>query len=104
MTDPNRYEGKPFLRLIDSYVFWAIGELSERDGQSLLDMTPRLQEVYGSGGSWQEIVAEQMEYPDSLPERLREMWEDNQRIARERQESLPPHEFVVRVVDTNLVT
>ncbi|MBA2309892.1 MAG: hypothetical protein H0W01_11530 [Pseudonocardiales bacterium] len=104
MTALGRYEGKPLLRLIDSYAYWAIGELSDQQERLLEEMTPRLRELYGSSGTWQEIVAKQMEYPDTFPERLRELWEQNQRIAAERNETLPVDVFVTQVVDNSLVS
>ena len=38
-----RYAGRPFLRLLDAYVLWAIGELDEESDARLLEITPDLQ-------------------------------------------------------------
>lgn len=46
----SRYEGRPFLKLLDSYVLRGAGELEPEDELLLGQMTPKLQEVYASQG------------------------------------------------------
>ena len=53
MTD--RYEGKPFLRLLDSYVLDAIGKLDEANAKWLVEAEPYFRETFGGTGSWQDI-------------------------------------------------
>jgi hypothetical protein len=74
MTD--RYEGKPFLRLLDCYVLDAIGHLDEQQKQSLHAMEPKFSAVYNTTGSWQDIVAAQMNFPPELPSEIRRIWEN----------------------------
>lgn len=59
----DRYAGKPFLRLLDSYFLDVIGQLGEAQNAALVAMQPRLAAVYRDQGSWQEIVARQMDFP-----------------------------------------
>jgi len=66
-------------------------------------MTPKLQETYGQSGTWQEIVAIQMDLPDSLPSAIHAMWQRNQIIAREHNLTIDPEEFARQFVDRNLV-
>ena len=40
-----RYAGKPFLRVLECYVLWAIGELTSEHEKLLVTMTPKLREV-----------------------------------------------------------
>lgn len=97
----DRYEGKPFLRLLDSYVLDAIGQLTERQHEGLLLMEPKLQSVYKSADSWQEIVRSQMNLPASLPQAIRKMWDGYMSAARSQGLPAHPHEFVERFVDEN---
>ena len=96
----SRYSDKPFLRLIECYVLESIGELSEKDRSNLKRMESRLQKVYGSNGSWFEIVSDEMEFPDSLPDKLRKMWSQYSSCAEENI-SIDPNEFVISFVDSN---
>lgn len=73
MTD--RYDGKPFLRLRESYVLWAVDQLPSDQAEVLEDLAPKLRSTDAVGGNWQEIVAAQMEFPAELPSALRQMWE-----------------------------
>lgn len=97
----DRYEGKPFLRLLDSYVLDAIDQLAERQRDGLVLMEPKLQSVYKSAGNWQEIVRTQMNFPPSLPQAIRKMWDGYMSAARSQGLPALPHEFVVRFVDEN---
>jgi hypothetical protein len=99
--DAARYEGRPFLRLLECYVLWAVGQLDPRQAEVLERMTPKLRETYGTNGTWQEIVAAEMEFPDSLPEALRSMWARNQEIARDNGTLLEPEQFARMVADEN---
>ena len=47
MNDNERYLNKPFLRLLELYVLWAIYRLPEDQESLLLAMTPKLQKTYG---------------------------------------------------------
>jgi hypothetical protein len=97
----DRYEGKPFLRLLDSYVLDAIGQLTERQREGLALMEPMLQAVYKSADSWQEIVRTQMNLPPSLPQAISKMWGGYMNAAKGQGLPAHPHEFVERFVDEN---
>jgi hypothetical protein len=100
----DRYAGKPFLRLLDSYVLDALGVLDDRTGVTLLTMEPKLREIYGLTGGWREIVAAQMEFPADLPTRIRQIWADGHDafVAAHGHEP-DPLEFTKVFVDTNFV-
>lgn len=97
----DRYSGKPFLRLLDSYVLAAIGALPQEQADSLHAMEPKLRSVYGSDGDWLRIVADQMGFPDHLPERIKEIWDNG--VAKMRASGMSPDavEFTRHFVDTN---
>jgi hypothetical protein len=102
MTAKSRYDGKPLLKLLESYVLWSIGELSEAEQKSLAAMTPKLQSIYGTVGSWQEIVASMMRMPADMPASIQRMWARNTEIARKSRFTLTPQKFAQMFVDENL--
>ena len=93
----SRYVGKPFLRLIECYVLDAIGQLEPQHASALKLMEPKLGETYGMQGAWQEIVAAQMGFPESLPSKIRAVWEGQSEEARR----LAPNQFAIHFVDQN---
>ncbi len=38
----DRYEGKPFLRLLECYVLWSVDALSASQAKMLNEVTPKL--------------------------------------------------------------
>ena len=74
MKDP-RYDGKPLLRLLELYVQHVIGELSARDAQLLVQMTPKLQKTWGDRqGEWHEVIGSVMEFGPSFDTNVRSEW------------------------------
>ena len=96
-----RYAGKPFLRLLECYVLWAAGELPAADEQRLEAMTPKLRGVYKRQGSWQEIVAGEMELPADLPQHIQALWARNKQRAENSGVELPAEDFARMFVDQN---
>ena len=97
-----RYKGKAFLRLLEFYVLWVIGELSQKQAAWMLETTPLLQSIDRRNGSWQSIIAAEMDLPTDFQEKIRDMWKRNLEIARNHKASLPPEEFARAFVDANL--
>jgi hypothetical protein len=102
MTLP-RYQGKPLLRLLECFVLKAINELSAADAENLKRMEPKLAQLYGKQGSWDQIISSTMEFPDNMSILIREMWDRNQIIAQHQLTSLSPQQFAEMFVDQNLV-
>ncbi|MCP3731733.1 hypothetical protein M9978_15000 [Sphingomonas sp. MG17] len=100
MTD--RYAGKPFLKLLDSYVLDAIGALDPASDASLTAMESRFREIFGASGDWRTIVAERMQFPKGMAGAIREVWEKGSAKFVAAQGHQPdPHEFTRTFVDTN---
>lgn len=102
-TDPERYVGKPMLRLLELYVLWSVDHLAEDEASRLQAMAPKLAGTFGGDGTWQNAIATTMELPEKMPELIREMWTKNQRIAAVNGVELPAQQFAEMFVDTNLV-
>src|SRR3546814_11762129 len=74
----DRYDDKPFLRYVDAWVLNAIGALDEPTRAYCVAMEPQLRQSLGKTGSWDAIVAQQMNFPPELPEQIRRIWADGQ--------------------------
>ena len=98
----DRYIGKPFLKLVDSFVLKCIGELDLSQETMLVKMTPKLQEVYLSGGTWEDIVVAQLHFPPNIGEAIQSMWVKNKNIAKQNGVTLTPMQFVEMFVTNNV--
>ncbi|MDT8758579.1 hypothetical protein MZO42_07705 [Sphingomonas psychrotolerans] len=100
MTD--RYAGKPFLRLLESYVLDAIGHLDPAADQALRAMEPKFRETFGAAGSWREIVANRMQFPAGMAGAIEEVWRAGRVKFEQANGHAPdPAEFTRIFVDTN---
>lgn len=100
---PERYVGKPLLRLLELYVIWAIGQLSDGDALRLKAMAPKLTDTFGGDGTLQDALETTMHLPGNMPELIRDMWASNQGIAAANGVELHPQQFAEMFVDSNLV-
>ncbi len=101
METVTRYVGKPLLRLLECYVLWAIDELPEKESSTLNSMVPKLQMLYKSNGSWQEIIAGTVSMDADMPSKLKALWARNAEIGRQTGVILTPQQFAELVVDDN---
>jgi hypothetical protein len=83
----------PFAKLLKCYVLNAIDELPPSNRSSMIMMEPLLRQTYGCDGSWDEIVAAQMEFPEDLPNQIRQLWEKNRGLAANAGQVLLPVAF-----------
>jgi len=98
----DRYEGKPFLKLLDSFVLSAIGHLDEPTEKWLVEAEPYFRDVFGAQGSWREIVAQRMEFPEGVDAAIKEAWEKGSiKFRQETGEAPHPVNFTHLFVDTN---
>jgi hypothetical protein len=100
-ADQSRYEGRPFLRLLDCYILAVIGELDAAQQDGLTQMQPKLQKTFNSSGTWIEIVEEQMDFMPTVPEKIREFWRGYREHVRGLGREAPPVEFVRHFVEQN---
>jgi hypothetical protein len=100
--DNPRYRGKPLLRVLECFVLWAIDELPEKESVLLREMTPKLQSIFQKKGSWQEVIAQEMQYPSDLSSQIRILWKENLERASFVSVALDPQISAERFVDENL--
>jgi hypothetical protein len=98
----DRYAGKPFLLFVDSFVLKAIGKLDAAQESTLAKMIPKLQEVFSSGGDWEDIVMSELDFPSNIRTTIQEMWVKNQEIAIQNNITLAPEQFVEMFVEQNV--
>jgi len=96
-----RYEGKPFLRLLECYVLDAIDHLSDENRKQLEVLSPKLQEIYRCSGNWREIVEQVMHFSPDIRVNITEIWEKNKLVAEELGDCLNPEYFSQIFVDAN---
>ena len=101
-SNPERYNGKPLLRLLELYVLWSLGQLPDEDASRLEALAPKLTETFGGDGTWQNALATTMQMPPNMPELVRDMWAKNQKIASDNGVELHPEQFAQMFVDSNL--
>ena len=98
----DRYEGKPFLKLVDSFILKCIGELDSNEEVLLKKMEPKLQRTYNSEGTWEEIVMEQLDFELNIVHAIQDLWVKNQAIAKEHGKKLSPLQFTEMFVANNV--
>jgi len=96
-----RYSGKPFLRLLECYVLDSINQLDDAQRATLIQMEPKLVNIYKMTGSWSEIVSAQMDFPESLPGQIRDIWSKYLDEAKARGAAVNPNEFAMGFVEQN---
>lgn len=99
----SRYTNNPLLRLLECFVLKAIDELSVADAENLTGMQPKLAKIYNRDGTWDEIIAAEMEFPGNMPDLIRKTWERNLVIAKEHGVGLTSQQFAEMFTDHNLV-
>lgn len=99
MDEDTRYEGRPFLRLLDCYVLRAIGQLDDAQAEALRAIEPKLAEVYGGDGVWHEVVASQMEFTDDIENSIAHVWMAAQMKAQELGVEVDAADFTRQFVD-----
>ncbi|BCT91963.1 hypothetical protein LYSHEL_09870 [Lysobacter helvus] len=97
----DRYTGRPFLRLIECLALDAIDALDPVQREALEKMAPQLAESLDHQGTWQEIVAAQMQWGEGIGDAIREVWERNSALAQDVGITLTADEFAMLFADAN---
>ena len=95
----DRYQGKPFLLLLEKYVLFVIGELKPSDLENLEKMTPNLQRTFNRKGAWSEIIAGQMDFSRDDVDSIKRNWDENRRRAQDQRKTMDPQAFAAFVAD-----
>jgi hypothetical protein len=96
--EPERYEGRPLILILDNYVLDCIGELASNK-QALI--TTLVQKAFGGGPDWKKTVREVLQLSESIEENIRSLWTQNREIAVQNKAELHPVQFAKMIVDDN---
>jgi hypothetical protein len=77
----------------------AIDKLDDGQHETLQRMEPKLAAVYKRNGTWIDIIRNEMGFPESLPMKIREVWENNLAGARLSGIAIDKIEFAMMFVD-----
>lgn len=98
----DRYAGKPFLELLDSYVLDATGHLDAGRDAELTAREAEFRRTFGGTGDWRAQVVQRMQFPDGMAGAIRELWEKGAAKFVAAQGYQPdPKEFARSFVDKN---
>ena len=92
-----RYKDKPFLLMLEAYVLDAIGELPP----SMEQLTKMVSGKFFGAGDWRKRLREEVGLDKSLNEQLKQLWQENQAIAKEKGVELVAQEFAQALVEAN---
>ena len=70
-----RYEGKPLLKYLDSYVLRCIGCLDAHTDKILASTEEPLRKTFPHPGAWHEVIATEFGFDEALNVAIIEMWE-----------------------------
>lgn len=96
--EPERYEGRPLILILDNYVLDCIGELPS-DKNTLI--TTIVQKAFGGGADWKKTVRDVLQLSESIEENIRSLWTENKKIAAQNNAELHPVQFAKMIVDDN---
>lgn len=94
-----RYEGKPFLRLLECYVLEAVGQLHDEQRETLVKMQPQICQMYQRDGAWFEVINAEMGFSEATVAQIREVWAANLENAKELDATIDPNGFAIDYVD-----
>ena len=96
--EPERYQGRPLLIIIENYISDSIGAL-ERERQD--QVRGVVQRTFGGADDWKQTMRGVLELEENLDEQLNQMWLRNQELARSNGVVLHPVQFAKMVADQN---
>ena len=68
---------------------------------TLRAMEPKLHEVYGVSGSWQAVIEAQMDFPATVADKIKEIWQANVDKFASAGTAINAQDFAQHFVDTN---
>ena len=97
-AEPERYQGRPLLVVLENYVLDCIGKLPPGSSDRLTQM---MQQVFGGGPDWKQTLRETLHLDPALDGELQILWVQNESLARKQGIELHPVQFAKMVVDEN---
>lgn len=98
---PERYQGRPLLMLLDSFVLSCIGQLPGDKEQKLHAV---VQKIWPGPGDWKQRLRETLHLEPAIEQHIADLWARNTEIAKGSGETLLPLQFAIMVVDDNFAS
>ena len=96
--EPERYESRPLILILDNYVLDCIGELPSDKTLLIISI---VQKVFGGGADWKKTVRDVLQLSESIEDTIRSLWIQNKEIAAQNKAELHPVQFAKMIVDDN---
>ncbi|HEX5106230.1 MAG TPA: hypothetical protein VFV87_20565 [Pirellulaceae bacterium] len=97
-AEPERYQGRPLLIVLENYVLDCIGKLPPDSSEKLSKL---MQDVLGGGPDWRQTLRETLHLDPALDGELQRLWTTNAQLAKQDGIELHPVQFAKMVVDEN---
>jgi hypothetical protein len=97
MTSPDRYDGKPLLRLIEGYALAVIGELPAEAEETVRLVVQRVFE--SDGTDWMSTLRGELGWSPAIDDTIRENWLRYREAARDAKVENDAIEFSVLFAD-----
>jgi hypothetical protein len=97
-AEPERYQGRPLLVVLENYVLDCIGKLPPGGSERLSSL---MQQALGGGPDWKQTLRDMLHLDPSLDGELCKLWTTNEALARQQGIELHPVQFAKMVVDEN---
>ena len=98
ILEPERYEGRPLILILDNYVLDCIGELPPDKKALIISI---VQKAFGGGPDWKKTVRDLLQLSDSIEDNIRSLWTENKKIAAQNNSELHPVQCAKMIVDDN---
>lgn len=99
-AEPERYEGRPLLLLIENWILDCIGELEA-------DKQPQMQEAvstaFHSEGPWRETFPDLLDLDVAIEKEFRQLWEEHRDQENSDGTLVTPVQFAKLIADENFV-
>ena len=96
--EPERYQGRPLLLILENYVLDCIGHLPA-DKQSTI--AALVSKAFGASDNWKATIRATLKFEESIDSSIQMMWDKNQSITKNNGDELHPIQFAKMCVDTN---
>lgn len=97
-AEPERYQGRPLVVVLENYILDAIGKLPPESSQKLSLL---MRDALGGSSDWKQTIRELLHLDEALDGELRELWSKNAELAKSAGIELHPVQFAKMVVDEN---
>lgn len=97
-AEPDRYQGKPLLIVLENYILDCIGALQPERQELIRGVVQR---SFGGGDDWKQTIRSTLQMDAGLDQQLQEMWQQNREAAEANGLELHPIQFAKMVADQN---